>query len=109
MKTMMFCAAVGALFAVSAVSSSCHAALPPVTGAQAHYCAEYAEAEYQAAAVRGDEFPDASFEGRAEECEVQWLMITGSLDALMRADIALRVYEVDQCFASDCQPLPGDR
>jgi len=94
MKTMLFCLSVGVLFGVSAVTSSCKAAMPSVTGAEARYCEQYAASEYDSAVARGDEFPDASFEGAAEECEVQWLMVTGSLDALMRADIALRVYEV---------------
>lgn len=95
----MFCSAVGFLFAVS-TASTCHAAMGQVTAPEARYCEQYAASEYDSAVARGDEFPDASFEGAAEECEVQWLMVTGSLDALMRADIALRVYEADELSAT---------
>jgi len=105
MKSFIFCCAVGALFAVSAVSNGCRAAeLPRAQGNQVVYCEQYAEAEYRAAEARGDDFADAAFEGAEEECEVQWLAVTGSLDGLMRADIALHVWEAKQCFETDCQP-----
>jgi hypothetical protein len=82
--------------------------MPEVTAPERVYCEQYAASEYDSAVARGDDFPDASFEGAQEECEVQWLMVTGSLDAMMRADIALRVAEADRCLVEGCEPLPGE-
>lgn len=66
MKTMMFCAAVGALFAVSAVSSSCHAATLP-----ADYCETFSESWYQEAVALGSETPDGVYEQAEADCDVQ--------------------------------------
>lgn len=76
MKTMMVCAAVGALFAVSTAATCGHAAQgPALTRAEVSYCRFYAENEYTAAMNAGADFPDASYEGAAAECEVQWMAL----------------------------------
>lgn len=66
MKTMLFCAAVGALFAVSAVSASCHAATLPQT-----YCEGFADRWYNEAVAIGSETPDGVYEQAMADCELQ--------------------------------------
>jgi hypothetical protein len=51
-----------------------------VTKAQAAYCWEYAQDEYQAAVDAGSALPDEAYEGAQEECEVQWLAIGAQWD-----------------------------
>lgn len=77
MKTMIFCAAVGGLFALS-TAATCHAA--PLTRAEVAYCSEYADAQFRHAGADGFDAPDAAFEGAAEECEFQWRMLAAQWD-----------------------------
>lgn len=82
MKSFIFCAAVGALFGVSAVSASCHAATAETALAanEVTYCEEYARVEYREAVAAEADFPDAAYEGAEEECEVQWLALAAQWD-----------------------------
>lgn len=79
MKTFLFCLGVGALFAVSAISSSCKAAELP--RAEVAYCQQWADAQYGFALDAGSGLPDAAYEGAEEQCEVQWMALAAQWDA----------------------------
>lgn len=77
----------GLLAGLMALPCVCAAAVAPtVTKAQAAYCWEYAQSEYQAAVDAGSGLPDAAYEGAQDECEVQWLAIGAQWDDLANLD-----------------------
>lgn len=107
MKTMMFCAAVGALFAVSALSQCAHASALP-----ADYCESFADRWYAEAVALGSETPDGVYEQAEADCELQaWALDAYNAPspvAFIQATKAANVAAADECFRADCQPLPGE-
>lgn len=65
MKTMLFCASVGFLFAVCS-AATCHAATLPQT-----YCEGFADRWYAEAVAIGSETPDGVYEQAMADCELQ--------------------------------------
>lgn len=65
MKTMLFCASVGFLFAVCS-AATCHATTLPQT-----YCEGFADRWYQTAVAIGSETPDGVYEQAMADCEQQ--------------------------------------
>lgn len=92
MKSMLFCLAVGATFAVSAVYCSCtHAAELPARSV----CNIISELAYDNAVAVGDPLPDGAYERAQGDCE--WSADFGDSyhDAMVSA-LAEQRYGVDQ-------------